>query len=60
LLTLDFDEIQIAYPSMFELMYDLKDMGESNCTWNRQLNLSPDLLLAAQSIYRGMKNIVKF
>lgn len=24
LLTLDFDEIQINYPSIFELMYDLK------------------------------------
>ncbi len=43
---------------MFELLYDLKDMGETNCTWNRQLNLSPDLLLAAQSIYKGnMKKI---
>ncbi len=58
LLTLDFDEIQIAYPSMFELMYDLKAMGESNCTWNRQLNLSPDLLMAAQSIYKGIKIVL--
>lgn len=24
LLTLDFDEIRIAYPSIFELMYDVK------------------------------------
>jgi NADH dehydrogenase [ubiquinone] 1 alpha subcomplex assembly factor 5 len=24
LLTLDFDEIRIAYPSIFELMYDIK------------------------------------
>lgn len=24
LLTLDFDEIRIAYPSMFELLYDIK------------------------------------
>jgi NADH dehydrogenase [ubiquinone] 1 alpha subcomplex assembly factor 5 len=40
---------------MFELMYDLKAMGESNCAWNRQLNLSTDLLIAAQSIYKGFK-----
>lgn len=54
LLTLDFDEIQIAYPSIFELMYDIKGMGESNCSWNRQLNLSPELLISAQSIYKGL------
>ena len=28
-------------------------MGESNCSWNRQLNLSKDLLISAQSIYKG-------
>lgn len=54
LLTLDFDEIQIAYPSMFELMYDIKGMGESNCSWNRKLNLDPDILISAQSIYKEM------
>lgn len=54
LLTLDYDEINIAYPSIFELMYDVKAMGESNCTYNRKLNLNPDLLIAAQSIYQEM------
>ncbi|CAF0721073.1 unnamed protein product [Brachionus calyciflorus] len=54
LLTMDFDEIQISYPSIFELMYDLKGMGESNSLLKRQHNLSPDLLIAAQSIYKEM------
>jgi len=54
LLTLDYDEIRIAYPSMFEVMYDVKGMGESNCALNRQLNLSKDLMLAANSIYKGI------
>lgn len=54
LLTLDYDEICISYPSMFELMYDVKGMGESNCSLNRKLNLNKDLLLAAQSIYQEM------
>lgn len=55
LLTLDFDEIQISYPSIFELMYDLKGMGESNCSWKRKFNLNTDTLMATQSIYQGEK-----
>jgi len=54
MLTLDLDEMTIAYPSIFELMYDLKDMGESNCLWNRSFNLSTDKLLATQSIYQEL------
>lgn len=54
LLTLDFDEIRIAYPSIFELMYDLKGMAENNASNNRKLNLNKDLLIAAQSIYKGL------
>lgn len=30
LLTVDIDEVKVAYPSMWELMDDLRDMGESN------------------------------
>lgn len=30
LLTLDFDEIRIAYPSIFELMYDVKGNWKQN------------------------------
>jgi NADH dehydrogenase [ubiquinone] 1 alpha subcomplex assembly factor 5 len=35
LTTVDIDEIRVAYPSMWELMDDLRDMGESNAVVNR-------------------------
>jgi hypothetical protein len=42
LLTVDVDEIKIRYPSMWELLDDLRDMGENNaivgryaCAFNR-------------------------
>ena len=35
MLTIDTDEIVVGYPSMFELMWDLKGMGESNAAFNR-------------------------
>lgn len=35
LLTVDVDEVMVTYPSMWELMEDLKDMGESNAVTGR-------------------------
>lgn len=35
LTTVDVDEIQVNYPSMFELMDDLKAMGENNAVLTR-------------------------
>lgn len=35
LLTVDVDEVKVAYPSMWELMDDLRDMGESNAIIGR-------------------------
>jgi hypothetical protein len=35
LTTVDTDEIRVAYPSMWELMDDLRDMGESNAVVSR-------------------------
>ena len=35
LLTVDVDELKVAYPSMWELMNDLRDMGESNAVMGR-------------------------
>lgn len=35
LLTVDVDEIKVNYPSMWELMDDLRDMGESNAVVGR-------------------------
>lgn len=35
MLTVDTDEIVVGYPSMFELMWDLKGMAENNAAYNR-------------------------
>ena len=35
LLTVDVDEIIIGYPSMWELLDDLRDMGENNAIIGR-------------------------
>lgn len=38
---------------MWELMADLRDMGESNAILGRRAHVSRDVLLAASSIYQG-------
>jgi NADH dehydrogenase [ubiquinone] 1 alpha subcomplex assembly factor 5 len=35
LLTVDVEDVKINYPSMWELMEDLRDMGESNAVLGR-------------------------
>ncbi|KAI9610097.1 hypothetical protein H4Q26_007095 [Puccinia striiformis f. sp. tritici PST-130] len=52
--TIDTDEITVQYPSIFELMDDLRFMGESNAAINRRTFLKRDTLLAAASIYESM------
>lgn len=54
LLTIDTDEIAVGYPSMIELMYDLKGMGENNAIYTRPLHLSRDVITAATAIYNEM------
>ncbi|KAI9301963.1 hypothetical protein BJ944DRAFT_168145, partial [Cunninghamella echinulata] len=54
LTTVDIDEIQVSYPSAFELMEDLHAMGESNAVINRRSFLKRDTLLAAASIYKEL------
>ncbi|XP_062865736.1 arginine-hydroxylase NDUFAF5, mitochondrial isoform X5 [Trichomycterus rosablanca] len=54
MLTVDVDEIQVHYPSMFEVLCDLQGMGESNCAWNRKPLLHRDTMLAAAAVYKGM------
>ncbi|KAI8343200.1 S-adenosyl-L-methionine-dependent methyltransferase [Chlamydoabsidia padenii] len=54
LTTVDVDEIQVNYPSAFELMDDLKSMGESNAVLSRRSFLKRDTLLAAASIYKEL------
>ncbi|KAG2201611.1 hypothetical protein INT46_008790 [Mucor plumbeus] len=54
LTTVDVDEIQVNYPSAFELMQDLRAMGESNSVLTRRPFLKRDTLLAAASIYKEL------
>lgn len=54
LLTVDVDDIIVSYPSVFELMLDLKAMGDSNAVLSRQPYLNRDLLLACDPIYRSL------
>ncbi|KAF7388103.1 NADH dehydrogenase ubiquinone 1 alpha subcomplex assembly factor 5 [Vespula maculifrons] len=54
MLTIDTDEIVIGYPSMFELMWDLKGMAENNAARNRKLHLNRDTLMAAAAIYKEL------
>lgn len=54
MLTIDTDEIVIGYPTMFELMWDLKGMAENNAAFNRPVHLSRDTMMAASAIYKEM------
>ncbi|XP_027197206.2 arginine-hydroxylase NDUFAF5, mitochondrial [Dermatophagoides pteronyssinus] len=45
MLTIDTDEIIVHYPTIFELMYDLKGMGENNATILAKTHLNRDSLL---------------
>ncbi|PIO75065.1 ALG3 protein [Teladorsagia circumcincta] len=54
LVTLDSDEIQVGYPNMMALMYDLQLMAESHCTFTRSRTIRKDVLLAADAIYKAM------
>lgn len=51
MLTLDTDEIIIRYPSMFELMWDLKGMGENNAVLQRPLRLNKNTMFSAATLY---------
>lgn len=54
MLTIDTDEIVVNYPTMFELLEDLRGMAETNVAWNRKLSINRDSLLAASAIYSGV------
>nr|SVE75247.1 EOG090X09JT [Daphnia dolichocephala] len=54
MLTIDTDEIRVGYPSMFELMSDLKGMGENNASWIRKLHLHRDTMFASSAIYKEL------
>jgi len=52
--TVDIDEIKVGYPSMWELMDDLKDMGEGNAVIGRRPFIHRDTLTAASAIYKEL------
>ncbi|KAJ3287452.1 NADH dehydrogenase [ubiquinone] 1 alpha subcomplex assembly factor 5 [Borealophlyctis nickersoniae] len=52
LTTVDVDEIIVNYPTIFELMEDLKAMGENNAIATRKPYLKRDTLAAAAAIYK--------
>jgi len=54
MLTIDTDEICVNYPSMFELMHDLKGMAENNASWIRKLHLHRETMFAASAIYQEL------
>lgn len=54
MLTIDTDELVVGYPSMLELLHDLKGMAESNASYNRPLTIGRDVLSAASAIYTDM------
>ena len=54
MLTIDSDEVEVGFPTLFQLMRDLKGMGENNAAWNRKVHLQRDTMLAADAIYREL------
>jgi len=54
LLTVDIDQVKVSYPSMWELVEDLRDMGESNAIIGRRPFIHRDTLTAASSIYQSL------
>jgi hypothetical protein len=55
----DTQEIRISYPSIFELMEDLKGMGENNASWSRKSHISRDTLFGAGAVYKGTYGSIK-
>ena len=45
---------------MFELMADLKGMGENNASWIRKLHLHRDTMFASSAIYKGIFSRISF
>lgn len=42
---------------MFELLHDLRGMGETNCAWTRPLLLKRSVMNTAAAIYREMYGV---
>lgn len=58
MLTIDTDEFVVNYPTIFELMYDIKGMAENNATTNAKHYINRDSLLASAAIYQHIYGVV--
>ena len=54
MLTIDSDEMIVGFPTVFQLMRDLKGMAENNASWNRKSHLHRDTIVATDAIYREL------
>ena len=54
LITVDYDEITVSYPSIYELMDDLRGMGENNASLSRKHVLHRRTTEVASRIYQEM------
>jgi len=59
LITCDYWEEQYGYPTIFELVEDLQNSGESQCAFNFR-PLHPDILMSAAAIYQVRVAHLKF
>ena len=53
LITTDWEDIVVYYPSMIDLLDDIYLMGEANCLKKLRSSLTRNVTLAANSIYKG-------
>lgn len=54
LLTVDIEDVTVSYPSMFELIEDLGDMGENNAVIGSRPFMHRDTLMAAAAAYQSL------
>jgi len=54
MITIDTDDIKVKYPTIFQLMRDLKGMAENNSAHNRKLHLHRESMFAANAIYADL------
>lgn len=54
LITVDISEMKIRYPSMYELMFDIQGMGESNASVYGSKHMHREVLQASAAIYQNL------
>ncbi|GLJ59499.1 hypothetical protein SUGI_1511210 [Cryptomeria japonica] len=54
LITVDITDMKIRYPSMFELMFDIQGMGESNASIFGSKHMHKEVLQASAAIYQNL------